>query len=397
MASFFSIQDAAAVPNGYLKYTVPLNASPTGLAFDPSGDLYVLEAASFLSNTAQIRVIHSDNTFGTDITVTGNDPNNFFAGGMTYDPISDGLLITDNTADGRLYSVSKTGVQQTLAIGISTIADVAVRSTGEIFVSTAFGDNLGTVLQIDRLPDPTPPPTPVVSGLDFGGGLAFDAAGNLLILEADANSVTGRLRRLSITEGTSGLQFGSLSLLVDGIQSFFGMTLDSEEDIFTTGSGGLFSVDGLPLSEAPFDNNGNPSQFATAVAFDSGALPFEPFSGADAGRLAFGSNFSDPFVTLVRPTPPIDANFNADGNVDQGDLQIWQPHFGTTITATNAQGDSDGDFDVDGSDFLNWQRQFGAGSLATQLLSVPEPASSALFVGLLWQATRLGRRGRLDR
>ena len=377
IASFLSIQDAAAVPSGYLKYTVPLGASPAGLAFDSSGILYALEAAPFLSNTTQIRVIQPGNTLGTDILVTGNDPDNFFAGGMTYDPISDGLLITDNTADGRLYLVSKTGVQQTLTTGIPAIADVAVRSTGEIFVSAALGDNVGEVLQVDRVTGNT---TPVVTGLDFGAGLAFEASGDLLVLESDATNFTGRLHRLPITEDVAGLQFGSLSLLLAGMQSSFGLAMDSEEDIFATGSGGLFSVDGSPLSEASFDDNGQPFPFATALAFDSGPLPFEPFSDADAGRLAYSSSFSDSFVTLIRPTPPVDANFNDDANVGQADLQIWQQNFGAAITATNALGDADGDFDVDGSDFLNWQRQFDAGSLATQVLSVPEPATCILLL-----------------
>ncbi len=372
----FPEENAQAVPAGYLEYTVPLNASPVGLAFDADGILYALEAAAFQTNTTTIRVIRPDNTFGTDITVTGNDPTNFFVGGMTYDPISAGLLITDNTTDGRIYSVSKTGVQQTLATGLAAVASVAVRSTGEIFVSTALGDNAGEVLQIDRL---TGNSTTVASGLDFGAGLAFDATGNLLILEADATNFTGHLHRLPITEEISGLQFGSLSLLLDGMQSSFGLALDSEADIFTTGSGGLFSIEGMPLAEISFDDNGDAFPFSTAVAFEGGAMSFEPFAGADAGRLAYSSSFSDSFVTLIRPTPPVDANFNDDTKVDQADLAIWQQQFGAVTTATNALGDSNGDFDVDGTDFLNWQRQFDGGSLGSPLQNVPEPATLGML------------------
>ena len=109
----------------------------------------------------------------TSFPSVGDDPGNFFVGGMTYDPVGDRLLITDNTADGRLYAVSKSGVQQTIGTGIAGIAGVAVRDTGEIFVSTAPFGSAGEVLQVDRT---TGAATPVLGGLGYGAGLAFDAA-----------------------------------------------------------------------------------------------------------------------------------------------------------------------------------------------------------------------------
>ncbi|MCH2113574.1 MAG: hypothetical protein MK171_01495 [Pirellulales bacterium] len=381
-----------AVPNGYVPYTIPLSAAPTGLAFDAGGVLYALESAPFQSNVTTIRVIQPDNTFGTNIPVSGSDPTNFFVGGMAYDPVSDGFLITDNTSDGRLYAVSKTGVQQTLASGLASIAGVAVRSGGEIFVSTALGDNLGEVLQIDRA---TGNATAVVTGIDYGAGLAFDATGDLLVQDADATTFAGRLHHLPITEGPSGLEFGALSLQIDNMQSGAGLALDSEDDIFATGSGGLFSIGGAPLSETSFDSNGNPGQFATAIAFDPGTLPFEPFAGADAGRLALMADFGfgpvNAFVTLIRPAPPIDADFNDSGAVNAADLDIWKSHFGATVTAANSQGDADGDFDVDGCDFLNWQRQWET-TINMAAYPVPEPTTSSLWACIAGSLIGIRRR-----
>ncbi|MBA4107141.1 MAG: hypothetical protein C0485_15460 [Pirellula sp.] len=62
------------------------------------------------------------------------------------------------------------------------------------------------------------------------------------------------------------------------------------------------------------------------------------------------------------------ADFNDDGIIGDGDLDLW--------TARDPRADANGDDIVDGADFLLWQRQFSAASSA--LASVPEPASSSL-------------------
>jgi len=232
-----AVSSVFAVPEGYTTRTISLDGPPVGLAFDTSGVLYALENASFGSNMATIRVIHPDDSFGTNLPIVGDDPTNFFAGGMTYDPIGNRLLITDNTSDGRIYAIDTMGVQQTIATGIPAIADVAVRSTGEIFVTTALGSNMGQVLLIDRQTGST---TTVASGLDFGAGLAFDTNGDLLVQEADASDFSGRIHRLPITENGASLIFGSLSLLISGTESSAGLVVDSEGDIFSSGGGGTF-------------------------------------------------------------------------------------------------------------------------------------------------------------
>ena len=375
---------AAAVPAGYVKNSVSLNAPPVGLAFDTDGVLYALENAE-LGNATTIRVIHSDYSFGVDLPIVGDDPTNFFVGGMTYDPITDGLLITDNTADGRLYMVSKTGVKQTLATGIPAIAGVAVRSTGEIFVSTALGDNVGEILVVDRTNGNT---ESVAAGLDFGGGLAIDPGGDLLVIDADFNTFQGRLQVLPITETPSDdLLFSPLELLLDNMQSGAELVVDSEGDLLSTGSVGLFSLEGSPLTEISFDSNGNPLQFAKAIAFDGGQHPFEPFAGPGGGRLAlmadFGFTSQDTFVTLIEPLPPENANFNGDNMIDGNDRVIWEQNFGISSGATTQLGNADGDNDVDGRDFFIWQRQSDVITTLYASQEVPEPKLGTLAAGLV--------------
>src|SRR4029079_14516951 len=78
---------SATTPPGFVKTSIPLAAPPVGLAFDSNGVLYALEGASFGSNVSTMRTILANGSFGTSFTVTGDDSSNFFAGGMTYDPV----------------------------------------------------------------------------------------------------------------------------------------------------------------------------------------------------------------------------------------------------------------------------------------------------------------------
>lgn len=82
------------------------------------------------------------------------------------------------------------------------------------------------------------------------------------------------------------------------------------------------------------------------------------------------SLFSDPFVSLP-------GDFNGDGEVNGGDLLVWQGAFGQT-----GLGDADDDGDSDGRDYLIWQRNYGRTwddlLPLSAITSVPEPNSAIL-------------------
>jgi len=71
------------------------------------------------------------------------------------------------------------------------------------------------------------------------------------------------------------------------------------------------------------------------------------------------------------------ADFNADGLVDEWDLEIWNDAYGV-----DDNGDANGDGVTDGQDFLVWQEQLGSAQQLTSFgalrASVPEPASLGL-------------------
>lgn len=384
---------AAAAPPGYVKRTIELDAPPVGLAFDADGTLFALENAD--GNIAALRVIPAGGVAGASYPISGGNETTFYVGGMAYDPVGDRLLISDNTtaANGRLYAVSKTGVRETepLASGIANIAGIAVRSSGEIFVTAAPGAS-GELLQVDRITGDASEvfPSHGSLGLGFGAGLAFDLNGDLIVQDSDTTTFAGRLQRLPITSSGGVLTIGAPQPLLAGMISSAGVIVDSENEIFTTGGGGLYRVSGGPLPEQPFDTkvdiNGNPT-FATAVAFHAGENPFEPFAGPNGGQLAFMANFGfdpqthDDFITLLSPAAAED--FNSDGDVDGEDLALWAANYGTPA-AQRQQGDADADGDVDGHDFLRWQRALAApASLAVGVgasSAIPEPPSSIAFL-----------------
>jgi hypothetical protein len=364
---------ATASPPGFVKSTIALDAPPVGLAFDADGVLYALEGAPSGSNVATLRAILPDGSLGDSFPVVGDDPENFFVGSMAYDPAGDRLLISDNTGDGRLYGVSKTGVRQRLAAGIAGIAGVAVRGTGEIFVSTSPFGAAGEVLQVDRADGSA---SSVLGGLGFGAGLDF-SEGALIVQDADDATFRGRLQQLPITDGPAGLEFGAPQALIDDMQAAAGLVIDSQGQFYTTGSGGLFRIAGSPLVETPFDDNGNPFQFATAIAFEAGSLPFERFSGPDGGRLAYLADFGfasqDSFVTLLTPAQPGD--YNLDGSVDEADYTAWRSTFGSTIELA---ADANDDQVVNAADYVVWRKNQSAENASLAAIAahgVPEPTT----------------------
>jgi hypothetical protein len=313
VSATWTAQSASAVPLGFVKTTLPIPVSSASLVYAPSGNLYSLDIPSFGSNSATIRVIQPNLSFSAPLTFSGNDPGGIYFGGMTYDPVGNALLVTDNYnyGSGTLYSIDiSTGTKTTIASGISAITDVAVRSTGEIFVSTSDGDNVGTVKMIDRS---TGAATTVMTGLDYSAGIAFDNAGDLIVQEADAVDYThGRLHKLPVFNGMS-LTFGSPSLLLSGINGTYGLAIDPEGDFFLTGTGGLFEVAaGGPLTETSFDDNGNPIQFSTTLAFAPTTGQFEPYAAGNMGLAYLGDasvfGGEDQFITFLTVDSPLVSN-----------------------------------------------------------------------------------------
>lgn len=88
------------------------------------------------------------------------------------------------------------------------------------------------------------------------------------------------------------------------------------------------------------------------------------------------------------------ADFDGDGDVDGRDFLIWQRGFGATGQENNSLGDANGDGTVNAADLEIWQGQYGNDPEELSSLSVPEPGSLVLGLGLL--ALFAVRQRRLD-
>ncbi len=373
-----AVSTAIAVPSGYVQQMIPTEAPPVAMAFDADGLLYVLSGAGFGDNAATMQVFASDGSMETSFPVVGEDAESFFVGGMAYDSMGDRLLVTDNAANGQVYAVGKSGGQTTVASDVPAVAGIVVRGGGEILVSTAPGSGNGVVYEVDRT---TGAKTPKMPGLDYGAGLAFDGD-DLIVQDSRSTDFRGRLQRVFVASDPAGLQFGAPSEILSGMSSSYGIVLDADGDIFTTGVGGIFNVGGTPPVESLFYNNGGgTNQFATGIAFFPGTAAFEPFAGSEGGVLAMTTDASfgneDEFVTLF--TPALAEDFNADGMVDGADLSNWSAQFGSQA-ALREQGDADGDHKVDGADFLRWQQASGATTLLPGLAAQARSAGTTLAV-----------------
>lgn len=381
----FVAAKAVAAPAGFVKTMIPLAAPPAGLAFDAAGALYALERADEGNNETILKIFDRNGVFFSSFPVIGEGPGNFYVGAMTFDTYGQRILITDNTTgglqSGKLYGIDLAGNKQILVEGITNIAGVAARTTGEIFVSSAPNGG-GVVYQVNNS---IASPVAELNNLGYGAGLAFTSNGDLVVQDANSATFLGRLQQLPITALGSTLAFGTPVPLLDSMQSSAGVVVVGNE-FYTTGIGGLYRVAGSPRAETVFDRI-DPFQFATAIAFDPGSKSFEPFAGSSGGRLVYTAAFDDPFITVLTPAEPGD--YNGDGHVNALDYAVWQGAFGSDDSA--ADGNRDGH--VDAEDYVLWREHLSPSAAATiGGMGVPEPAVSALVATIF--LIRLGRRRR---
>ncbi len=289
---------AEAVPLGY--QSVETDNGAIGLAYDEAGNLYRLNNGS-----SQL-----------DVTLAGGggaslqlDQSFMSIGGAAIDPLTGDLLVTDSMGFGdglgSLYRIdTTTGATTELLSGFDTIDDVAVRSSGEIFITDATGGDAGAVYQVDR---DSHAATVRATGFDFGAGLDFDSNGNLIVQTTEQLPgfvFSSAVSRLPISESGGGLSFGTIELLADGLDAGFDLTVDNNDDVFITGSGGVFELDrdgaGDFLGTASvFDPHG----FSTEIAFSAGSVAFEPAAGTAAGVLTFQPEFASPTLVNVVAIP----------------------------------------------------------------------------------------------
>lgn len=173
-------------------------ATPNGLVFDQSGNVYVSD-----SLTKSVVKIAPDGTQTTVATGLGNPQD------LALDP--QGNLYIADSGNNTVVKVTTDGTKSTFATGLNGPAGLAFDATGNLFVSST-GKN--AVLKI--APDGTKTDF-VTAGLNSPGGIAFDATGNLLVADTGSNSILSVDRDGNVTTKVgSGLNAPS-DVSVDGL------------------------------------------------------------------------------------------------------------------------------------------------------------------------------------
>ena len=136
-----------------------------------------------------------------------------------------------------------------------------------------------------------------------------------------------------------------------------------------------------------FDSNVN--RFSQLNDFPGGPPPGGLETNLNGSGQIVLNTGSDVYLATPRPY----GDYDNDGDVDAGDLAMFEATFGDTV-AIGTAADGASDRVVDGVDFLLWQRHFGLGvsPLSSGVTAVPEPTSAVLLVAMVIGV--LGRRKR---
>lgn len=295
-----AVSAAMAVPPGYVESSIPMGATVASLAYGSDGSLYAITPGS------DVAVIAADGS-RSSIAVTGVDFN--YVSGMC---VSGNTLYVANAADygsGALYSVDlATGAAQKM-LDAPAIDKVAVSPAGGVYISDTTGTDWMTGVQEGKVAQVvfsaasgTWGAQPLVSGLAYPSGLAFDPAGDLYFLQSTMD-YAGQVYKLTAAQVAAGAAT-TPELIADNLSASFGLAMDSEGDLFATGTGGLFQLDRnadgtFAGTTSEFDAHG----YSTAIAFTSGANAFEAGAGYAGGKLTYIGEYGDTDLLTVTTVP----------------------------------------------------------------------------------------------
>ena len=199
----------------------------------------------------------------------------------------------------------------------------------------------------------------------------YDGAANHLVARTGSGGVPG-------VPGASFLDFGNLAF---NAQEFTAVeaTLAPGGGVSATNDAGLWLLGHAGGGRLIAREGGQlAGRTIASLSFvgNSGGNDGRP-SGLNAlGQVAFQAAFTNGDSGLFLYSW-LAADFDADGDVDNADLDRWELAMGIAASAdANLDGDSDGE------DFLQWQRQFGIGvtPLSSTTTAVPEPATVIMLL-----------------
>jgi hypothetical protein len=139
--------------------------------------------------------------------------------------------------------------------------------------------------------------------------------------------------------------------------------------------------------------------FVNGDKANAAPIPFYQTDAIDAGKffVSRGTNQAGAILDDVRiqatdDFPVVNADFDADGDVDGEDFLKWQRGVGITTGAMLADGDANADGAVNGADLSAWKNAF-PGAVAA-VTAIPEPATAVIASLALFGLVAVGRQSR---
>ena len=221
----------------------PLSA-PTGLAFDPSGNLYVLDASTdgiykFLGANGSIQV---ESVYGSGATINGPyavaqvQGNGCAGGDMAMD--GSGNLYYTTTAGNAVEEIQAVNgvipsspTTISLGSGFDVPVGIAVDSSGDVYVANAGNNMVQEMIAVNGSIPASPTIRTLGSGFSLPMGLALDSRGDLYVSDNGNNA----LKKLLAVNGSVPAS-PSIEVLGD-LNKAEAVTLDESGDIFVGNSG----------------------------------------------------------------------------------------------------------------------------------------------------------------
>jgi autotransporter-associated beta strand protein len=316
--------------------------------------------------------------------------------------LSIGAGLDASSAEAPLQLATSTGSQLNVSNGLETGAGLVKSGAGAVTIGGNIVLAGETEVAAGKLT--LTGPTQLTSAFDVAAGAT------LAINGAHTFSSTARLTGNGLVQGTfnfpgriaPGASAGGMA--VEGNLALSG-TLEIEiggdtpqidyDQLHIIGAGVLGGT-----AEVSLINNFDPT-FGDSFTIVTGTKPLTGsfdalilpgLSGGLGWNVSYLTNSVRLSVTSIGLTLPSD--FNSDGSVNSGDLNVWRNNFGIAANANRNQGDADGDGAVTGADFLLWQRQFAGGGSTAAAAAAPEPAAAtlAMAVAVMLASPRIRRR-----
>jgi sugar lactone lactonase YvrE len=193
--------------------------------------------------------------------------------GLAFDPT--GNLFVANYGTGTIDKFTSSGVKSNFATGLSDPTGLAFDKSGNLFVSNY---DIGT---ISKFAAAGGSPTVFASGLKGPGSLVFDATGNLLVGDVSLNltnfTASSTIERFTPT--------GSKSTFASGLSATTGLAIDTSGNVFAGDLSFSFTAGITGKINRFAAAGGSPTTFATGLNAITG-LAFDPSGNLFAGDVA---------------------------------------------------------------------------------------------------------------